>query len=200
MKPGFRQQAQPSKKDQLRTLQTQVANVEMATRMSQMLVQQLVQNNRNMGDDLNRALNLINELQYKVLAMQSVANLDKEALNSAANDLRIKDFNEAAAKQDAEGNFETINVVEDNSTVLLTSVAKDADGNDRGIFRSRVAVQEIGVPELVANLVGKEVGAKFTATLNGLTHEFEVLGARRPPKEEQKQAEETVGAEPQPVA
>src|SRR5206468_3418799 len=102
---GFRQQPQGSRKQQVRSLEADVKNTQMALRINQMMVQQLMQSNKNLSDDLGRALGLINELQYKVLAVQQVANLDTGALSKIANDLRLKDFNEASDKEDAEKGY-----------------------------------------------------------------------------------------------
>lgn len=179
---GFRQQPQGSRKERLRELETSIQNSQMALRIQQMMVQQLMQSNKNMADDLGRALGLINELQYKLLAVQSVANLDLIALNSVANELRLKDFNEASDKEDAEGGFTVGDVVNEDSTVILTSTTDE--GADKGIFRSRIKLADCGVPDLVTAFTGREVGAKAIVQLNGVEHTVELLGIRQPPKAE----------------
>src|ERR1035437_7331650 len=102
---GFRSPAESSKKEQLRELKTELANVQMAGRISQMMTQQIMQNNKTMAEDLGRALGLINELQYKLLAVQEVANLDTAALTGVASTLRVKDFNEASDREDTKEGF-----------------------------------------------------------------------------------------------
>ena len=71
-------------------------------------------------------------------------------------------------------------VVEADSTVVITSTAKDAEGNDRGIFRSRLKLSESGVPALITALTGKPAGTKVTVSLNGIDHEVELLAIRNP--------------------
>jgi hypothetical protein len=171
---GFRQ---PSKNDTIRQMATEMQNLQMAGRVSQMMVQQLIQNNKSMGNDLNRALNLINELQYKILAVQTVSNLDMVALAAVADGLRLKDFNETSDNEDARDGYTAIATVEEDSTVILTSTTAEVD---KGIFRSRIKLADCGVPELITALAGKEVGTKVTIKLNAVDHEIELLAVRRP--------------------
>jgi len=175
---GFKQTQQPSRKEKLAAIQTELKNSQMAARISQMMTQQIMQNIQNLSQDLGKALGLINELQYKILAVQKVAGLDTAALADIANELRLKDFNEASDKEDQEQNFTVGGVIGENSTVILTSTTP---GNDAGIFRSKIKLSECGVPDLIAAFMGKEAGAKATIKLNGMDHEIEILGVRQPP-------------------
>ena len=178
---GFRQQPTTSRKDKLRQLEVELKNMQMAARISQMMTQQLMQNNQNISQDLGRALGLINELQYKILAIQRASGLDVAALAAAADELRLKDFNEASDKEDADLGLLPIDTVEEDSTVILTSTTASAD---TGIFRSKIKLADSGVPELVKSLTGQKVGTKVKVQLNGLEHEVELLGVRRPPRTE----------------
>lgn len=174
---GFRQ---PSTKDTIRQLSVEVQNLNMAGRVSQTLIQQLLQNNRAMSEDLGRAMGLINELQYKILAVQKTANLDVDEMTKIADDLRLKDFNEASDGEDLKENFTVTDTVEEDSTVILTSVV---EGTDKGIFRSRIKLADCGVPELIKELLGKQVGTKVTVSLNNVSHIIELLAVRKPQPE-----------------
>lgn len=176
---GFRQQAESSRKERLRSMETELKNSQMASRISQMMTQQIMQNMQNMQQDLGRALGLINEMQYKVLAVQKVANLDLTELNAIAAQLRLNDFNEASDREDAENGFTVGVEVNDSSTVILTS--KTDNGPDGGIFRSRIELSKCGVPDLIKAFMGREAGAKAIVKLNGVDHEIELLGVRQPP-------------------
>lgn len=177
---GFRVPPQPSKKEALNEFKTELANLQMAGRISQMMTQQLMQNIKSMSEDLGSALNQLYELQYKYNAVQKLLNLDQEALNKIANEQRLADFNDASAKQDVKENLVASDVVAADSTVTITSVASDDQGNDRGIFRSRLKLSESGVPDLIKGLDGKKVGEKVTVKLNGFDHEVELLSIRNP--------------------
>ena len=177
---GFRTPPQNTKKEQMRSLETQVENMQMAARVSQMLLQQMMQNMKSMGEDLGSAMNQLYELQYKYTALQKHFNVDSEVLNKIANEYRLKDFEETATKQDGVDKLTAADTVGTDSTVVITSTATDADGNDRGIFRSRLKLSESGVPDLITGLNGKKVGDKLNVKLNGVDHEVELLSIRNP--------------------
>lgn len=176
---GFRQKSSAPRKERLKTLETKLANVEMASRISQLMTQQLMNNMKNMQEDLGRALGILNEMQYKLLAVQRLTGLDLTAMNAIANEQRLADFNEASDREDAANGFTVGTTVEANSTVILTSTTQETD---RGIFRSRIELSGCGVPELISAFMGKTVGTKATVKLNGLDHEVELLGIRNPPQ------------------
>jgi hypothetical protein len=182
MMNGFRQPpAGTGRKEKLKAFDKKLANLEMASRISQLMTQQLMQNMKNMQEDLGRALGILNEMQYKLLAIQELSGLDVEQLNELTNARRLNDFIEASDKADAEGGFTFGTKVEANSTVILTSTTTETD---RGIFRSRIELAKCGVPELISAFMGKEVGTKAMVKLNGLEHEVELLGIRQPPAAE----------------
>jgi hypothetical protein len=174
---GFRQQPQASRKERLRELDVEVKNLTMSSRINQMMTQQLMTNAKSMHEDLTRALNIISELQYKILAVQKVSGLDLDKMNDAANEQRLVDFNEASDREDKEQNFTVGDTVNEQSTVVLTSTTEE---KDRGIFRSRLKLSECGVPDLVNAFMGREVGTKALVKLNGLDHVVEILAIRQP--------------------
>lgn len=177
---GFRVPPQPTKKEAQNQVATELANLQMAGRISQMMTQQLMQSVKTMSDDLGYALNQLSELQYKYGAAVKALNLSPEELNKIGNDQRLVDFNEASAKADVKEGLEAADAVAENSTVTITSTAKDPEGNDRGIFRSRLELAKSGVPALISGLQGQAAGAKVTVQLNGLDHEVELLSIRNP--------------------
>lgn len=179
---GFRV---PPKTDRLEQLETEMKNLQMAGRISQMMVQQLLQNNKAIGEDLGAALNQLYELQYKYSALQKHLNLDVNALNKIANEQRLKDFEEASIKADERDGLVSAEAVSNDSTVTITSTAQDATGTDAGIFRSRLKLSESGSPGLISSLTGKKVGDKVTVELNGLQHEVELLSIKEPKKVEE---------------
>lgn len=184
---GFRVPPQPSKKEAVDQLKTEIANLQMAGRISQMMTQQLMQSVKSMSDDLGATLNQLYELQYKYNALAKHLNVDENVLNELANKQRLVDFEEAAVKQDAKEGLVSADVVTADSTIVITSVAKDEKGNDKGIFRSRLKLSESGVPDMISGLDGKKVGDKVTVKLNGLDHEVEVLAIRAPTQAETQQ-------------
>jgi len=174
---GFRQQPQVGRKERLREMETELKNMAMSLRISQMMTQQILQNMKAMAEDMGRNVGLISELQYKVLAVQKAANLDVVQLNEVANEYRLRDFCEASDKEDAEQGFTVGTVVDEHSTVILTSTTAD---KDRGIFRSRIKLSTCQVPDLIKAFTGREVGARAVVSLNGIEHDVELLAIRQP--------------------
>lgn len=177
---GFRVPPQNSKKEQISALEVELKNLQMAGRVSQMMTQQLLQNVKTMSEDLGNALNQLYELQYKYTSIQKHLNLDPAALDVIANEQRLKDFNAGSVAADAKENLAEAAVVSADSTVTIASTAKDEQGNDRGIFRSRLKLSESGVPALISGLDGKAVGDKVQVKLNDVDHEVELLAIRNP--------------------
>lgn len=174
---GVKQEPKLNKTEAIQSMDKKLSNLEMAGRVSQMMIQQVVQNVQSMSQDLGKAFATINELQYKILAMQSVGNFDMKAMQAKAEELRLNDFIEASDAEDKQGNFSIGDKVQDNSTVIITSSTPD----DTGIFRSRIKLAECGVPALIQGLAGQPVGTKVACKLNGADHMVELLGIRNPP-------------------
>lgn len=175
---GFRVPPAPTKNEKMRSMETEMENLQMAGRVSQMMIQQLLQNVKTMGDDLSMALNQLYELQYKYSALQQYLNVDSLSLAKIANELRLQDFNEAAAKADLKDGLTSSDVATKDSTITITSIAADSEGKERGIFRSRIKLSESGVPELISALEGKRVGDVVKVQLNGLEHQVELLSIK----------------------
>lgn len=174
---GVKQEPKLNKTEMIQSMDKELKNLQMAGRVSQMMVQQLMQSVQNLSKDMGQALGLINELQYKILAMQHAGNFDTAVMAAKADELRLKDFVEASDAEDKAGGFTVGDVVRDDSTVIVTSTT--AAG--AGIFRSRIKLAECGVPVLIRDLAGKTVGTKVVCQLNGEEHTVELLGIRNPP-------------------
>ena len=197
MTKGFRQAPAEKNKERLRAIETELKNSQMSQRITQMLLKQMMDSLQNMQQDLGRSLNLINELQYKLLAVQTVSGLDVSKLGEITNNLRLKDFNEASDNEDKQGNFTVGELVQEDSTIIITSTT---DNSDKGIFRSRIKLSECGVPDLINGFMGRDVGAKISTKLNGEEHMIELLGIRNPPVAEVVEQSSDVLAAPAPAA
>ncbi len=189
---GIKLQPKPTKAKTAEMLDKELKNLQMAGRVTQMMVQQLMQNLQEMGKDLGKAFGTINELQYKLLAMQSVGDFDVKAMDTKANELRLNDFIEASDAEDKAGNFTIAETVQDDSTVIITSTTDEG----AGIFRSRIKLADCGNPILIKELAGAKIGTKVKCKLNDMEHEIELLGVRNPPPSAPvEQVEPTVPAD-----
>jgi hypothetical protein len=169
-----------SAKDKFRDVYAKVQNVEMAGRISQMMAQRLLENGQKMDQDIGKLFQIVTELQYKFLALQQLSNVDLKTVNDKVADLRLKDFNEASDAEDKKEELLVSEMVQEDSTVILTSIIPGSE-ND-GIFRSRIKLADSGVPALIEGLMGQTVGHKVLVTLNNQEHEIELLGIRNPVK------------------
>jgi hypothetical protein len=174
---GVKQEPKLNKTEMIISMDKELKNLQMAGRVSQMMVQQLLQQFQNITQDLGKAFGTINEMQYKILAMQSIGNFDMDAMAKKADELRLNDFIEASDAEDAAGSFTVGDIVQDDSTVIITSTTPDG----AGIFRSRIKLAECGSVPLIKGLTGQAVGAKVSCTLNGTEHAVELLAIRNPP-------------------
>jgi FtsZ-binding cell division protein ZapB len=184
---GFRQKATNSKKAAAKELETTVKNLTMAVRVMQIMNQQLATSYQNMQNDMNRLLGVVNNLQYKSNAMQSLLNVDEAVINAKADEIKLTDYNKASDKEDQEKGLTVADVVVADSICIITSTCED---KEKEIFRSKFKLSEAGVPELQEKLVGKKVGDKVEVTLNGTVHTIELLGVRTEPPKEATQAQE----------
>lgn len=187
-RPGFRVPAEASKKEIIKSLQTELANLQMAGRISQMMTQELMKSVKQMANDLGGAFNQLYELQYSYDALVKQLGVDKEVLTKIANEARLVDFNKASDKQDTDDSLVNADAVGADSTVTITSVAKDEEGTDKGIFRSRLKLSECGSPDLINSLAGKKVGDRVAVKLNDIEHLVELLAIRNPAPEQEAQA------------
>jgi len=166
----------------------------MATRISQMLLQQVGNSSNQMGRDLSELATRQRDVQYRQLALQDLLGVDLDALDKKAEELQIKDFSEASAKEDLEKNYTEASVVAEDSVVIITT--KVEEDSAKGILRSKLVVGEIAFPQLKEDLMGKKAGDSLEADINGTNHEITVLAIRTKPPEPEIEAPTEVSALP----
>lgn len=167
-----------SRGERFEIAEQKVKNLEMGARVSQMLIQQIGNSVSPMSRDVAELAGRQRELQYRLLAVQDLLGLKTDEINTRAEQLQVKDFQEASDKEDVEKNYTVSEAITDDSVVLLTS--KTADGTG-GILRSKLVMKEIGFPQLRQDLLGKVAGDTVNADINGAVHTITVLGVRAVP-------------------
>lgn len=166
-------------------LEKRIANIEMANRVTQMLLQQIGGSVSPMARDVGELAQRQRELQYRTLAIQELLALSTDAIAKRSEELQVKDFDETSAKEDVEKGYTVTDVVTDDSVVIVTSkISGNADA--QGILRSKLVVAEIGFPQLRADLLGKKVSDVVEADINGVKHELTVLGVRAVPAKQEE--------------
>ena len=175
---GFREKP---KKDRLEELEKMVSNMQMAMGILQQIAKKLLGEMELRRNDVQNAINLANDLQYRTLAILELGAFDKVKLEQLVEMYKLKDYNDASDKEDAEKNLVPADVLDDNSTVILTSTTNS--DKDAGIFRSKFAVAQCPYEQLKKDLVGKKVGDKLDADLSGIIHHIEIIGIRQQKQE-----------------
>lgn len=169
-----------SKGERFEALEKRVQNIEMASRVGQMLIQQIGNAVSPMARDVGELAGRQRELQYRLLAVQELLNLNIDQINTRSEELQVKDFEETSAKEDTEKGYDTVDTVTEDSVVIFTSKTPE-EAVDKGILRSKLLVKEIGFPSLREDLIGKKVGDTLLTDVNGTKHSITILGVRYAP-------------------
>lgn len=180
-----------TKGERFEALEKRVQNVEMASRVSQMLLQQIGNSVSPMARDVGELAGRQREMQYRLLAIQELLSLNIDAINARSEALQTKDFDETSAKEDVDKGYTAGDVLTEDSIVIFTSKTPD-EAEDKGILRSKLLVKEIGFPALREDLIGKKVGDTIDTDVNGIRHSITVLGVRTTPVVESAPANEQV--------
>lgn len=178
---GYRQ---PSKGEKFEALSKQVNQMSMAMNVSQMMITRQGQNQQQLQQDFQEIANRQREIQYRILALAELCNVEETKLNGLVNEKQIKDYNDLSDKEDQEKGYTLADEVSENSVVILTSKTPELE-EDRGILRSKLVWSEIGFPDLKEGLLGKKVGDKAEAMVNGTLHVCEIIGIRNMPEPEE---------------
>lgn len=169
-----------TKGERFETMEKRVQQLEMAGRITQMLIQQIGNSVSPMAQDLGELALRQRDSLYRTMALQELLGVDLSNLQAKALELQIKDFNESSDKEDAEKGYTPGDVVTEDTVVILTSKTPE-EAEDKGYMRSKLLVRDIGFPQLKADLLGKTVGANVDAEINGVKHVITVLGVRNVP-------------------
>lgn len=185
---GFRQRPQLSKNESVKELETKLANVEMAMRMNQMLVQQLLTQVQRLDRDMHNTIAVTNDLEYRTRAILNTAAIDTAKVDSEADALKLIDYNSASDKEDQEKGYTVAEEVGPESIVIISS---ETESGENAIFRSKFKLSDSGLPQLVSGLQGKKVGETAKIDINGQEHTVTVHGVREVPvkQETAKEAE-----------
>ena len=156
-------------------LEKSVNQLQTATRLTQMLMQQTGQSLQNIQRDISELANRQREMQYRLRAYQDISGIALSDVDKKSTELQITDFDEFSAKDDEDNNLIVTDTVEEDSIVIFTTVAPD----NKGYLRSKQALEDIGFPQMREDLLGKKVGATIEVDINGVTHSLTLLGVRK---------------------
>jgi hypothetical protein len=159
-------------------LKKQVENLTMALRISQTLLQQVLPGVQTMGQEVKNLGAMLNDFQYRQLALQKVLAVDTTKLSDVASELKLVDWEKASDADDAERDLVAVDTVESPQDIIIFT--SEVDGKEEGgIFRSKMVLAETGNQQMVEGLQGATVGATLSVELAGDTHNITILGIRR---------------------
>jgi sugar-specific transcriptional regulator TrmB len=189
---GMRQEKQPSSKSKIRELETLLKNSQMSLQVTQMMIKHLSDQVKALQKDVGSSMGMLNDLQYRTLALLEVGNFDKIAVNTSADVFKLNDFNKMSDKEDVEKKYlvDEAGIVKEDSIVIVTTNTPSLP-EDQGIFRSKFPMSECIAPNLRDALLGAKVGDTLDVDIYGVNHSLTILGLR---KVEQVQSEDATEA------
>ena len=191
---GFRSGVTPAKKDRFKELDVAIKNCEMATRLTQMMVKQLLEQMQNSRLDIDNTMGMLNDFQYRTLAMLELSGIDKKLIDKRADELKLADYMKASDAEDAAKNYvdDASGVVGEDSVVTITSSTNGDE--DRGIFRSKFPMSECLTPSIKEKLMGLKLGESFEEAIKGDVHKITIVALK---KKTEAKGEENNGEEDQ---
>lgn len=166
-------------KKRIEELENVVRQLQTAVQVSQAVIKRIYDSSIKHDAEINNTMGVLNDLQYRTLAMIKCGNFDKTALDVAADELKLNDFNKASDAEDSIKGFVDGTVTTEKSIVIITSTTNSAD--DNGIFRSKFAIADAAIPSLKETLIGKKVGDKVEMFFNGTSHIITILAVKELP-------------------
>ena len=121
-----------------------------------MIVQQSIQ---PMQKKIDVVLSSLSDLNARINSIKELAGIDDSLFNAKVDEIKIRDFDEMAAKKDKDGNIviDEDGIVKDDSIVVAK--IEDKDEPDNCLLRTTIDLNE---PEhkrmLSSKLVGKKIG------------------------------------------
>lgn len=178
---GMRQNKQPSTKDKIRELEIQLQNMQMAMQMSQMMIKHLTDQFQTFQADLGGTMGMLNDFQYRTLAMLELGGFDTNAIDAKADEYKLNDFNKASDKEDEQKGYvkDENGIVTEDSIVIVTTSTPD-QLEDQGIFRSKFPMSECLTPDLREKLLGSKVGDTIQSTIYNVNHDVTILDIKKP--------------------
>lgn len=177
----------------MRAMREQLATLSAAAKINSMATQNVSEQMRAMKSDMERMQNFISELQFRVLALSELSGAPKEKVAEVTEAIKVKSYEEAAARADAAEGYTPAESVTENSVVVLTSTVDDTGSDNKGYFRARLKMVEMSDAALKEKLLGKGKNYQFDHVVQGVVHHFTLLDVKEAPAA--KQGEADVGSQ-----
>jgi hypothetical protein len=150
-----------------------------------MLVKQMMDKLQQTQEMLHVKSSALNDLQYRLLALQKVTGVDLKQVQAEADRLKLEEWNRASSEDSVARGLVSVDVVKNKeSIVVFTSTTPDLP-EDRGVFRSKVRVLELGSLPAMEAFEGKKPGDVFDVMLADQRHQVTLIEVLEEPKEAQ---------------
>lgn len=160
----------PNQLERIAALEKNAETLSMGVRVSQMLIKQITEQFQHVQQQLYIKTSAVNDLQYRLLALQAVTGVDLNKVQSEADRLKIEEWNKASNEDSlAKGLVAVSEVLDEESIVVFTSSTPELP-EDRGVFRSKVRLIELGSKEATTTFKGKKVNDQFEVVLADQKH------------------------------
>ena len=164
----------PNQLERIQLLEKTAETLSMGVRVSQMLVQQVGQQLQQLQEQNHIKSSMINDLQYRILALQKVTGVDLEKLQVEADYFKLEEWSKASSEDSAAKKLtEAKSVSSYDSVVVFTTSTPDL--KDGGIFRSKIRVSELGSATAMAEFLDKSAGDTFEVILADQKHVVTLL-------------------------
>jgi len=182
---------QDSVKTKVKELESALQNTQMALQVSQMMIKHLTDQFKATQNDLSATMGMLNDFQYRTLAMLDVGNFDKSAIEQKAELLKLADFDKASLREDTLKGYvdDADAVVTENSVVTITSHTPEL-AEDQGIFRSKFHMSKCVNPGLRQKLLGLKLNETVEVDFNGAKHSVTLLAVKKQQVAEEKPEQE----------
>jgi uncharacterized coiled-coil protein SlyX len=187
---GMKLNKQASSKDRIKELEVALQNTQMALQVSQMMIKHITDQFKAVQNDVTNTMGMLNDFQYRTLAMLEVGNFDRQDIEQKAEALKLVDFDNASAKEDAQKGYiqDDAGVVGEGSVITITSHTPDL-AEDQGIFRSKFPMSECLSPSLREKILGLKLNDTVEVDIGGIKHNITVLSIKKTQVAEEKLAE-----------
>lgn len=160
----------------LEELEQSITALQFSVELSQNLLKRMLQTISRLDQDNVNTINVMNDIQYRTLAMLETSAFNKDEVDAIADSIKLRDFNDASDKEDLVKGLNVIDCVTETSCVIFTSTT-DSETTP-GVFRSKLFVSEIFDQELRNKFVGKKVNDTVVHNINEVEHTITILGIR----------------------
>ena len=176
--------------DRIKELEVALQNTQMALQVSQMMIKHITDQFKAVQNDVTNTMGMLNDFQYRTLAMLEVGKFNREDIEQKAEQLKLVDFDNASAKEDAQKGYieDNAGIISDNSVITITSNTPDL-AEDQGIFRSKFPMAECLTPSLRSVLLGAKVDDVVHADLGGAKHVIRIVSIKKTQTVEETVAE-----------